>query len=110
MVPGKIMIPNILALIASMFSVISSLLTGDYNIEVLYFTLITILTTISIILFFYNDKKKSYIAIIIQFIWLGYFFKKNFIKDYYYLITIIPYFSAIIYFLYLTSFKKKKEL
>ena len=52
MIPGKIMTPNILGLISSIFSVISNLFVGDYNIVLLYFTIITILTTISIIFFF----------------------------------------------------------
>lgn len=87
-IPGKLSIPNGVGIIISIIENIYTVFSEQKDIH--FF--LTTLTFISIFLFFFKMKHLVMLAILIQWFWIMYYFKINYIYYWYYTIPTLIYF------------------
>lgn len=108
--PGDhVALPNGIILFFSLFQSLWSIFYEDFNLEMYIYTTSVILGCCSLLFIIFKKELINILGIIIQFIWLGYMFKIDFLRYWYYFLPTSIYFVLIIILLYFIFFKKNQD-
>lgn len=108
MIPsGKLTIPNGGILLVSIIQTVMYFPNKGLSFDISIDSVMAIITSISLIFIIVRRKSLNLIGIFLQFIWLGYLFKKEDMFDVYYVVTISIYLLLNLALLILL-FKKDK--